>query len=137
MATSEPSVTVDGNRITASATHDNDEVDLAFTNPTTTPETTVPASGEDLPPAVAEAVSPSDFTFEYRPENDAVRVNFVGDITADRVTIRTVESEYEASTTSVEAITYLTVYVDPAGDEVRVIVTVDGQRGVVATKAIP
>jgi len=135
-ATDGSSVTVRGDRVTASATYAGDAVDLDFVTAEPTPGTTVPR-GTALPGPVAEAVPSGAFSFEHDPEAGSVRVNFEKSFAADRVLVRTLESGWESSTSTPGPTSYLTVYAASGGDTVEVVVTVDGESGVVASETVP
>jgi len=136
-ASPDSSVAVDGDRVSATATYTEGDVDLDFVERTETATPTTAPGGDDLPPAVAEAVPDDAFSFTYDAEEESVRVAFEEQFEADRVTARTVESGWETSIDSPGVATYLTVYVDPEGDEVVVTVTVDGATGTVARHEVP
>lgn len=132
----ERSVTVEDDRVSATATYPDDVLDVELVEPgRTTQRTTVP-DGDDLPPEVAAAVPEDAFEFSYDEDQGTVRVNFVAEFEADRVTVTAVESENEVSTSSVGAVNYLNVFVGSGGDEVVVTVTVDGETGAVAREEV-
>lgn len=122
-------------RVSATTTYTDDELDIQFVEPTETPRTTTAPAGEDLPQEVAAAVPEDAFEFEYKEDEGVVRVNFVKEFEADKVTVQAVESRSEASTTTPEPISYLNVYLAAGGDEVVVTVTVDGVTGEVARRS--
>lgn len=129
-------VTSEENRLSLSGTYANDVLDIDFADPEQTPETETPRPSEDIPPEVRDAVPEGTFSFSYDGEQQ-VRISVEREFEADELTIRAVESGWENSTTSTEVVTYLTAYIDPEGDEVRVIVTVDGTSAVVASREFP
>lgn len=130
------SLTVDGERLSASRTYAASELEVGFVEPATPTPTPAPG-GATPPPAVAEAASADDFAFTYKPDEGVVRVEFVGDVEADRVTVAAVGTESEVSTDQPGVITYLSVYVAPEGDTVVVTATVDGVTGEVAREEVP
>ncbi|WP_135661876.1 hypothetical protein [Halorhabdus rudnickae] len=137
-ASEDHSVTVKNERVTASGTYNEDVLDIEYTQPDRT-TTAVPDASEpvDPPETVAAAVPDDPFAFTYEAEQDRVKVTITDDLDVDEVTFETVESDYEASTTTPRADMYLYVYVHPDGDTVVVTVTVDGTSGVVARKEFP
>jgi hypothetical protein len=132
----ETSLSAGEDRVSVTGTYAAGPLDIDFVEPQTTRTTTVPG-GADVPRAVETAVPPDAFGFEYTAATDRVRVNFRREFGAAEVTVRARESGHETSTTTPVGVTYLTVGVDPAGDEVVVIVTVDGESGVVARTTVP
>lgn len=93
--------------------------------------------GEDLPAEVEAAVPDNAFEFSYNPDTESVRVEFVEEIDVDEVRLQAVESGYELSTTTPSAGMWVAVQIDPTGDEVVAVVTVDGKSGVVAREQFP
>jgi hypothetical protein len=131
------SLSVENDRMSATGTYAEDALAIDFVESReTTPTTTVPR-GEDVPPEVADAVPGNAFEFVYKEDVNRVKVNFLKEFEADSVTVRATESEFETSSSTPGPITYLTVSVAPEGDEVVVIVTVDGESGVVAREEVP
>lgn len=131
-AADDRSLSVDDDRITATGTYE----DVSFER--------VDPEGEDdgveqekLPEEVAGAVPEDAFTFEYDAQQEAVRVEIVETFEAEEVRVVSVNSDWEAAIDTARAGTWLNAYVDPEGDTVRVIVTVDGVSGVVATREVP
>jgi len=133
----EREITVDEelDRVSATTTYTDEALDLQFVEPTDPPPETTAPGGDDLPPPVAEAVPANAFEFEFNEDTGVVRVNFVKEFEADRVTIRAVGTESEASTTTPRPVSFLSVYIAEGGDEVVVTVTVDGVTGEVARKS--
>jgi hypothetical protein len=86
---------------------------------------------------VAAVVSEDAFEFNYDAEQNSVRVDFIEDFEADRVTVRTLQSESSRSSTTPGPISSMTVYVHPDGDTVVVTVTVDGTTGEVVRREFP
>lgn len=135
-ASADRSLSVDGNRVTASGTYTEETVDLDFVANEDPATTTVP-SGDDVPPKVAKAVPDDTFEFTFVPEEERVRVDFTAEFEADEVALKAVESGYETSTTTPAPIEYMNVSVDPDSDTVLVVVTVDDASGVVARHEVP
>ncbi len=142
-ASQESSFTAENDRITATGTYPDDILDLEFTEPEETVDgTETTDSGEGTgtgnPPAkVAEAVPDGAFEFSYTEKQQMVRVDFVKEFEADKVTVRSVEGEGETSISTTGSVTFLNVFVDSEGDEVIVTVTVDGVTGTVARREFP
>lgn len=131
------SVTREDDRLSATATYADDVLDVELVeNDRTTRQTTVPG-GDDVPPAVASAVPEGAFEFSYDEDKRVLRVNFVEEFEADRVTVTAVESGNEASTSTPGPVTYLSVFVGAEDDVVVVTATVDGETGVVARWELP
>ncbi|QGN07775.1 hypothetical protein Hrd1104_11010 [Halorhabdus sp. CBA1104] len=132
------SVSIDGDRVTASGTYSEGVLDFEVIQPdrttTATPDTSAPV---DPPEAVATAVPDEAFAFTYEADQERVRVGITKPLDVDEVAFEAVESGYEASTTTPRADMYLYLYVDPDGDTVVVTATVDGTSGVVARRAVP
>jgi hypothetical protein len=131
------SISIDGDRLSAEATYQEDVVNVDFVERQTPTQTPTIPDGEDVPQKVAEAVPENAFSFSYKEDKGIVRVNFDKEVEADKVTVRAVNSDSETSSTTPEALTYLTVYLGSGSDEVVVIVTVDGSSGEVARKQFP
>lgn len=131
-------ITVTGkeDRVSLSGTYPNDVLDIEFADPEQTPEPETPRPSDDVPPEVREAVPEGTFSFSYDGEQQ-VQITVEREFEADELTVRAVESGWENSTTTTDVITYLTAYIDPEGDEVWVIVTVDGKSAVVASREFP
>ncbi|AGN00860.1 hypothetical protein L593_04545 [Salinarchaeum sp. Harcht-Bsk1] len=126
--------TIESDRVSVSAAYGNDVLDVRMQ-----PRDEQGGSGDEhpdpddeVPPAVDAGVPEDAFRFEYTPAEDRVDVYVEAELDVDSITVRTVESEWENSTSDTDVIEYLTVYVDPEGDEVHVIATVDDESGVVA-----
>jgi hypothetical protein len=131
------SITIDGIRLSVMTALTDDSVDIDFVQSTEpTPEPTAQI-GRDLPEEGADAVPDDAFEFSYREDQGVVRVNFVKAVDADEVTVRAVEADSEASTTTPGVVSSLTVYVASSGGEVAVTATVDGVSGEVAREEIP
>jgi len=130
------SITIDGDRVSATTTFTEDDLDIDFVQPTETPTPTPVQSGADVPEEVANAVPDGAFEFTYKEAQGTVRVDFVKEVTADEVTVRAVETESETSTETPAVVSYLTVYVASGGDEVVVTATVDGVTGEVAREDV-
>jgi hypothetical protein len=94
-------------------------------------------SGEDLPPEIEQAVPDGAVEFSEAPEQGVYRVELVEEIQVDELTIRTIEAERETTFDSPDSLKWISVFPDESGDEIRVIATVDGVSGIVATKEIP
>lgn len=130
------SVSTDGNRLTMTGSYTQDVLDVEYSTVTETTESPPPEEryeGVGETPAVVDSAVPDRaFAFVYDDSEGTVRVRFLEEFAADEVTIIALESEGEVSTTSPGPTDYLTVPVDPNGDEVVVVVTVDGEAGEVA-----
>jgi hypothetical protein len=129
------SVTAEADRLSMTGTYADDALDIEFADPERTPEDERTPSG-DPPPEIREAVPEDAVSFSYDGEQQ-VRVSFEREFPADEVTIRAIESGWETATTTPDAITYIDAYIDPDGDEVQVIVTIDGTSGIVARREFP
>lgn len=68
---------------------------------------------------------------DFDPETEQARVRFDGETDVDAVRIDSVNTFSEASSETPEPLTYLTVGFDPAGDEIAVTLTSDGEEMVV------
>ena len=135
-ASSDASFETGRGQITASGTYADDVLDIEFTEPPETPVTTEPVPTGDPPSAVADAVPEGAITFSY-DSGQQVKVDINADLAVEKVTMRAVETGYEASTTTPQSGLYFYVYIDPEGDEVVVTATVDGETGVVARREYP
>ena len=131
------SLSIDGEQVSATATYTEDAIDVDFVEPATPTQTPTVPRGEDLPQKVAAAVPENAFSFSYTEDKGVVRVTFVKEFEADKVTVRAVNSGSETSSTTPEALAYLSVYLGSGSDEVVVIVTVDGVSGAVAREQFP
>jgi hypothetical protein len=135
-ASADRSLSIDGSRVTASGTYTEETVDLDFVADEASTTTTAPR-GDDVPTKVAKAVPDGAFEFTFLAETEQVRVDFTADIDADEVALKSVESGFETSSSTPGVIEYLNVSVNPDGDTVLVIVTVDDESGVVARYEVP
>jgi len=135
-ASADHSLSVDGDRVTASATYREETVDLDFvaTEPTAAP--TVPRE-TDLPPGVAAAVPDDPFDFTFLSDEEAVRVEFAAGLEVDSVSITAVPSGRESTSSTPDSIKSLYVYPESADDIVVVRVTVDGVSAVVDRYELP
>lgn len=132
----EITVTGEGDRLSVTGRYTDDVLDVEFTEPRQTTETETRTPSDDVPPEIREAVPEGTFSFSYDGEQQ-VRISFEREFEAEKLTVRAVESGWENSTTTPGVVTYLTAYIDPDGDEIRVIVTVDGKSAVVASREFP
>jgi hypothetical protein len=131
------SFTGSGRRLSATGSYTGDVFDVDFSQPPKTPtppENEVPSG--DPPPVVAEAVPEDAVEFSY-DGGRKVKVGLTADMAVDKVTMRALESGYEASTTTPQEGLYFYVYIDPEGDEVAVTATVDGTTGTIARETFP
>jgi hypothetical protein len=124
----------DSQRVSVSGTYSTDVLDIEFSE-------SGDGSDDDqfgeTPPEVENAVPDGAFEFSYNEEQRRVRVDLVTEFEAERVAVQSVEAGGEISTSDWGAINSLYVRVDPEGDEVVVLVTVDGKTGPVARTEIP
>jgi hypothetical protein len=133
-AADEQSLTVEDDRVTGTATYE----DITF-EPADPESEDEPPTGDDVPEEVAEAVPEDAFSFEYDEEQAAVRVEIAKSFEADEIKAEAVNTDSEVAIegTEMRSGSWVNIYVDPDGDTVRVIVTVDGVSGVVATRDVP
>ncbi|MFD1588426.1 hypothetical protein ACFR9U_15695 [Halorientalis brevis] len=134
IAGADASLSTDGDRLSATSTYADSDLDIDFVRQTATPEET---TAPERPPgsrSKPDAIPDNAFEFSYKEEKGTVRVNFVKAVEADEVTVRAVNSGSETSTTTPGVVSYLTVYLASDGDEVVVTVTVDGVSTEVARK---
>lgn len=131
------SVSVTPETVSTTARYTENALDVDFTDQSARTTTANPPEGDDVPAVVAEAVPEDAFDFTYDADTDVVRVDFATKFDADEVTVRAVNADSSASTTTPDAVTYLSVFVNSSGDEVVVTVTVNGQTGVVARHDVP
>lgn len=123
-----------GSELSVTATYDGDTVEFDAVDEDGLEQL---PEGEDLPAEVDAAVPDSAFEFSYNPDTESVRVEFVEEIDADTVRLQAIESGYELSTTTPSAGMWVEVQVEPTGDEVVAVVTVDGKSGIVAREQFP
>lgn len=97
-------------------------------------------SGDDLPAEIREAVPEDAVEITEAPNEERAgvyRVELADELGVDELTIRAIESEWETTIDMPTGINWLNAQVNPDGDEIRVVVTVDGVSGIIATKEIP
>jgi len=94
-------------------------------------------SGDDLPPEIREAVPEGAIDIYQTSEGYRYRVEVVKPIQVDELRVRAIEADREATIPDATRGAGFTFRPDPDGDEIRVIVTVDGVSGIVATKSVP
>jgi hypothetical protein len=58
-------------------------------------------------------------------------------VQVDELVVRAVEADRETTLMNPNNVDWITAFPDPDGDEIRVIVTVDGVSGIVATESVP
>jgi hypothetical protein len=135
-ATDDLALSVEADRVSARATYGSDALDVEFRErgdgggedgDAVDPD-------EDPPPAVAQAVPEDAFRFEHVESENRVDVHVERSFEADELTVRAIESEWSSSVSPASNVERLTAYVHPEGDTVVVIVTVDGESGVVAVR---
>ncbi|MFD1588480.1 hypothetical protein ACFR9U_15985 [Halorientalis brevis] len=137
MSKKQGSLSINGNRLSVTTTLSEDDLDVdVVQSAETTAEPTVQSSNNQ-PEKISEAIPDNAIEFSHRAEQDLVRVNFVKEFDADKVTIRALESGSETSTTTPRSVSYLTVYAASGGDEVVVTATIDGVSGEIAREDVP
>lgn len=130
------SVTTSNGQLTVSGTYR--DIDYEQIRPGQHPTDDLP-SGDDLPAVIEETVPDDAVEFVEPPDREGVvRVDISGDFGADELRIVAVESGHEgtAELSRIKSIS-LYSYPNPDGDEIRVIVTVDGVSGIIATAEYP
>jgi len=130
------SMTTGDGQLTVSGTYR--DIDYEQIRPGQHPTDDLP-SGDDLPAVIEEAVPDDAVEFVEPPDREGVvRVDITGDFEVDELRLVTVEAgrESTAEFSSVRSIS-LYSYPNPDGDEIRVIVTVDGVSGIIATAEYP
>ncbi|MFD1588190.1 hypothetical protein ACFR9U_14505 [Halorientalis brevis] len=133
----ETEMAIDGTRLSATTSYTDDDLDIEYFERTEpTPETTETPQ-KSPSEAAADAIPDNAFEFSHDEDKGTVRVTFAKKFDADKVTVKAVESDSEASTTTPDPVSYLNVYLAPDGDEVVVTVTVDGETFEVARKVFP
>jgi len=128
----ETSVSPDDGRFSASRTYE----EIPF-NPVGVDPTDDLPSGDDLPPEIREAVPEGAIDIYETSEGDRYRVEVVEPIQVDELRVRAIEADREATIPDATEGAGFTFRPDPDGDEIRVIVTVDGVSGIVATESVP
>jgi len=135
-ASGDSSVSIDGRRLSATGTYDGEAIELERVEKEGNEFEDLP-EGEDLPAAVAESVPEEAFEFRYDEQDESVRVEVVEEVEADEIRIVAVDSGYEVSATTPSEGSWFSIILDPAGDEVVVVATVDGSSGIVAREQYP
>ncbi|GAB3687280.1 hypothetical protein GCM10028857_20210 [Salinarchaeum chitinilyticum] len=126
---------VDGDRVSVVGTYASDVLDVEYTRRGDGGDDGQQIDPDEDPPPVVEETVPDDaFRFDYHESENRVDVHVEKSFAADELTVRAVESEWSSSVSPVEGVNYLTVYVDPEGDQVVVTVTVGDESGVVAAR---
>jgi hypothetical protein len=129
----ESSVSLENGEFSISGTFD----EIPFQPVGTDPTDDLP-SGDDLPPEIQEAVPEGAVEISEAPDQEgAYVVEFVEQIDVDEVTVLAVNAGRETTTSTPDSLRSLFVYPNVEDDEIRVIVTVDGVSGIIATKEIP
>ena len=129
----ESSVSLENGEFSVSGTFD----EIPFQPVGTDPTDDLP-SGDDLPPEIQEAVPEGAVEISEAPDQEgAYVVDFAKQINVDEVTVLAVNAGRETTTSTPDSLRSLYVYPNVENDEIRVIVTVDGVSGVIATKEIP
>ena len=94
-------------------------------------------SGEELPSEIREAVPKGAIEISEAPEEGQYRVKVTETVQVDELTVRSIEADRETTLMNPNNIDWITAFPDPDGDEIRVIATVDGVSGIVATESVP
>ena len=128
----ETSVSLDDGRFSASGTYNEIPFDPVGTDPTDD----LP-SGEELPPEIREAVPEGAIEIRAVPESDRYQVRVTEPVAVDELKVLAVESDWESTVPNPGNQAGVTFPVDPDSDEIRVIATVDGVSGIVATESVP
>jgi len=128
----ETSVSLETGRFSASKTYNGIPFDPVGVDPTDD----LP-SGDDLPPEIREAVPEDAIDIYQTSEGDRYRVEVVKDIQVDELRVRAIEANKEVTIPNATRGAGLTFRPDLDSDEIRVIVTVDGVSGIVATESVP
>lgn len=131
-AADEQSLTVQSDRLTGTGTYEN----ITF-EPVEPGSEDEPPAVDDLPEEVADAVPEDAFSFEYDEEEAMVRVEIDKGFEADEIKAEAANTDSAVAIEQARSGTEIYVYVDPEGDTVRVVVTVDGASGVVETRDVP
>lgn len=135
-ASEDVSVSGDDHRASVTATYGGDALDVEFRERGQGDDgPDIPAG--DPPPAVREAVPRDALAFSHDPDQSLVQVEIVEPIAADHLRVVAIEGEGEFSTSTPEGFAFMNVQVDPDGDEVAVVATVDGTEGTVARWEVP
>lgn len=135
-ASEDVTVSGDGDRASVTATYAPDVLDVEFRDRGQGDDGPDVPSG-DPPPEVREAVPGDALEFSYEPDRTRVRVEIVEPIDAEHLRIVATEGSGEFSTSTPNGFQYMNVQVDPDGDEVVVVATVDGAEGTVARWEVP
>ncbi|WP_248516744.1 hypothetical protein [Salinarchaeum laminariae] len=130
-------VSFEDDRVSATGTYGSDALDVEFSKRGDGDDGEAVDPEVDPPQAVSDAVPADAFRFEHVPSENLVEVHVETSFEADELTVRTTESGSARSVSPVESVRYLTVYLDPDGDQVVVSVTVGDESGVVAVREFP
>ena len=128
----ETSASLENGQFSASKTYNEIPFDPVGVDPTDD----LP-SGEDLPPKIREAVPEGAIDIYETSEGGRYQVEVVEPIQVDELRVRAIEANRVVIIPNATEGAGSTVRPDPDGDEIRVIVTVDGVSGVVATESVP
>ena len=124
---------LDDGRFSATRTYNEFPFEPVGTNPTDD----LP-SGEDLPPEIREAVPEGAIEISEAPEAGQYRVEVTEPVQVDELVVRAVEADRESTLMNPsDFVGWITAFPDTDGDEIRVIATVDGVSGIVATESVP
>ena len=94
-------------------------------------------SGDSLPPEIQEAVPEGAVEISEAPDReDTYQVEVVEEIQAEEITVRAIIADRE-TTADPDKLNRLFISPNLDGDEIRVVVTVDGVSGIIATKEVP
>lgn len=94
-------------------------------------------SGDSLPPEIQEAVPEGAVEISEAPDREGkYQVEVVEEIQVDEITVRAIIADRE-TTTDPDSLNRLLISPNLDDDEIRVVVTVDGVSGIIATEEVP